>query len=186
MRKFKLLTSLFFLSACLMLNLEINAQRINDSEIKAQMATDWQRAKDYTNEYLHTMPDNKYGAKAVDSIRSFAQQMLHLTAANVYIMSGATGESLPSWVSFSMEGRPSACAPDSVRYYVNLSYDYCIKAVNNSDPAKWGEKVKMFGQFEATRFAFMQKAFEHQTHHRGQSTIYIRLQGIKPPQEKLF
>jgi uncharacterized damage-inducible protein DinB len=30
------------------------------------------------------------------------------------------------------------------------------------------------------------KTFEHQTHHRGQTTIYIRTQGIKPPQEKLF
>jgi len=32
----------------------------------------------------------------------------------------------------------------------------------------------------------MIKTFEHQTHHRGQATIYIRLQGIRPPQEQLF
>ena len=32
----------------------------------------------------------------------------------------------------------------------------------------------------------MNKTFEHQTHHRGQATIYIRLQGIKPPEERLF
>jgi uncharacterized damage-inducible protein DinB len=32
----------------------------------------------------------------------------------------------------------------------------------------------------------MLKTFEHQTHHRGQTTIYIRLLGIRPPQEKLF
>nr|WP_324497299.1 DinB family protein [Haliscomenobacter sp.] len=32
----------------------------------------------------------------------------------------------------------------------------------------------------------MLKAFEYQTHHRGQTTIYIRLLGIKPPNEKLF
>jgi len=30
------------------------------------------------------------------------------------------------------------------------------------------------------------KAFEHQTHHRGQATVYIRLAGGTPPQEKLF
>jgi len=30
------------------------------------------------------------------------------------------------------------------------------------------------------------KAFEHQTHHRGQTTIYIRLVGLKPPGERLF
>ena len=41
-------------------------------------------------------------------------------------------------------------------------------------------------KFEETRFALMNKAFEHQTHHRGQTTIYIRLQGIRPPEERLF
>ena len=46
-------------------------------------------------------------------------------------------------------------------------------------------KHKMFGM-EVTRFALMMKTFEHQTHHRGQTTIYIRLVGIRPPQERLF
>jgi len=32
----------------------------------------------------------------------------------------------------------------------------------------------------------MNKIFEHQTHHRGQTTIYIRLQNITPPNERLF
>jgi uncharacterized damage-inducible protein DinB len=37
-----------------------------------------------------------------------------------------------------------------------------------------------------TRYAWLLAAFEHQTHHRGQTTIYIRLQGIRPPNERLF
>ena len=32
----------------------------------------------------------------------------------------------------------------------------------------------------------MLKCFEHQTHHRGQTTVYIRLAGGTPPAEKLF
>ena len=36
------------------------------------------------------------------------------------------------------------------------------------------------------RLAYLLKAFEHQTHHRGQCVIYLRLSGIKPPPEKLF
>ena len=70
-------------------------------------------------------------------------------------------------------------------YYVTASYDYCLNAVKNSNTAKWKDNVKLFG-FETTKFALMQKTFEHQTHHRGQTTIYIRLNNIKPPQEKLF
>jgi uncharacterized damage-inducible protein DinB len=40
--------------------------------------------------------------------------------------------------------------------------------------------------FEMTREVGFQKTFEHQTHHRGQTTVYLRLKGIKPPNEKLF
>jgi len=70
-------------------------------------------------------------------------------------------------------------------YFVTASYDYCISAVKATDVNKWGEKKKLM-KYEETRFAMMTKAFEHQTHHRGQTTIYIRLQGIRPPQERLF
>ena len=70
-------------------------------------------------------------------------------------------------------------------YYVTASYDYCINAVKTSDVNKWGEK-KSLGKMQETKFALMMKTFEHQTHHRGQATIYIRLQGIRPPGERLF
>ena len=83
------------------------------------------------------------------------------------------------------EKSSTAQQKDSAMYYVTNSYDYCINAVKNSDTNKWGEKKKIF-KYEETRFALMNKAFEHQGHHRGQSTVYIRLQGIKPPEERLF
>jgi len=51
--------------------------------------------------------------------------------------------------------------------------------------ATLSEKIKFY-MWEETRFALLLKGFEHQSHHRGQSTIYIRLLGIRPPQERLF
>ena len=163
-----------------------NAQSLSADNIKAQMVKDWERGKAYTLEYLNTMPENKYSFKAVDSLRSFAMQMLHLASGNVFIMMNATGQPPLPWLSPDIENRATAQKKDSVMYYVTTSYDYCINAVKNFDPNKWGEKTKMFNTYEETRFALMNKTFEHQGHHRGQTTIYIRLQGIKPPQEKLF
>ena len=154
--------------------------------IKAQMVKDWERAKEYTKEYLNTMPANKYSFKAQDSVRSFAQQMLHIAAANSFFMSNVTSEKPPSWLSFTLESRAAAQQKDSVEYYVMDSYDYAINTVKNLNISQWGEMKKLFGMFDETKFAIMNKAFEHQTHHRGQTTIYIRLLGIKPPEEKLF
>ena len=161
------------------------AQSLSSEEIRSQLVKDWERAKEYTVSYLNTMPDRKYSFKPVDSIRSFAMQMLHLSQGNLFLMSLATGEQAPDWAQADLEHSPTAQSKDSVMYYVTSSYDFCRNAVDKSDVNKWAEIKEIFG-YKASRFAFMQKSFEHQTHHRGQTTIYIRLQGIRPPEERLF
>ena len=161
------------------------AQALSNEDLKTMMAKDWQRGKEYTIEYMNTMPADKYSYKAVDSLRNFAQQLLHLATGNVFLMATATDMPPLPWANFGLENSKTAQSRDSVVYYVNASYDFCINAVKNCDPSKWKEEKEVFG-FKATKFAFMQKTFEHQTHHRGQTTIYIRLNNIKPPQEKLF
>lgn len=179
-------TSALLLTIFCINSLSANAQAVSSEDIKAQMVKDWERAKAYTVDYLNTMPANKYSFKAHDSIRSFAQQMLHLAAANVFFMSNISDQPMPGWVGFTTEQRTGAQQKDSVMQYIISSYDYAINAVKNSDVTKWGEKKKVFGRFEETKFAIINKAFEHQSHHRGQATIYIRLQGITPPNERLF
>jgi uncharacterized damage-inducible protein DinB len=44
----------------------------------------------------------------------------------------------------------------------------------------------MLGTFDMSKRTALAKVFEHQAHHRGQTTVYLRLAGVKPPQEKLF
>ncbi len=185
MKKTITLTTCFLLFINCMFLSQTKAQAVSAEELKTQMVADWQRAKAYTVDYLNTMPADKYSYKAVDSLRSFAQQMLHLAQGNVFIMSNASDMATPSYSKSDIEHSPTAQTKDSVMYYVTSSYDYCINAVKNSDSNKWGEKKKIFGM-EATRLALMMKTFEHQTHHRGQTTIYIRLNNIRPPQERLF
>ncbi len=45
--------------------------------IKSMLITDWERAKAYTADYMKAMPANKYSFRASDSVRNFAQQLLH-------------------------------------------------------------------------------------------------------------
>ena len=175
------------ISACFLL-VQSNAQSLDLAGVKEQMVKDWQRAKDYTLEYLNTMPADKYSYKPNDSVRTFAGHMLHLAGANVFYMFVANDIQPPSWLSRELQTRATAQNKDSVMYYVIASYDFAIKAVQNSDTSKWGEikNIMAFGGSSATRFALMNKVFEHQTHHRGQTTIYIRMLGIRPPNERLF
>ena len=160
-----------------------SAQTVPADSIKAQFIRDWERAKIYTLEYLNAMPADKYSFKAVDSVRSFAQQMLHLASGNAGILHFASGAT--AGFPQNLEKSPTAQTKDSVVYYVTKSFDIAIQDLNNFDASKFFELVDLRGN-KATRFALFEKAFEHQTHTLGQATIYIRLVGIRPPAERLF
>ena len=152
--------------------------------IKKQMIADWQRAKLYTGEYLDAMPASRYDFRPADSIRTFARQMLHLAQGNIGLASNGTGVDR-IFPGQNLEARESAASADSVKYFVMASYDYVISGLEQMDAGKMFESTKM-GNFDFTRYAWLSKAFEHQGHHRGQATIYLRAAGIKPPNERLF
>jgi uncharacterized damage-inducible protein DinB len=145
---------------------------------------DWERAKTYTKQYLDSMPESGYALKPTPEMRSFAEQMLHLTDANYAFASAATGEKSPIGMGESEKSTDKSKA--NVTKLVMAGYDFVINSVKKMTPAQANEKVKLFGRFEMTKSAAVMKAFEHQTHHRGQTTVYIRLAGAKPPQEMLF
>ena len=150
----------------------------------AQLTADWQRAKEFTKEYLDAMPEDGMGFKPTPEIRSFAEQMLHLAAANYNFGALASGKTNP-FQGKKLEEMSELKTKEALTKAVMESYDFVIDGVKSLTDAKLAENVKM-GQREMTREVVLAKAFEHQTHHRGQATIYIRAKGIKPPNEKLF
>lgn len=159
-------------------------QTVAPDSVKAQLIKDWERAKAYTAEYLAAMSADKYTAKPVEGIRSFAEQMLHLAQGSIGLSANGTGKTR-IFPGYNMEKSATAQSKDSVSYYVNASYDFAIEGIKAMDANQLGELVKR-GNLNESRLSWIMKGFEHQTHHRGQCTIYIRLQGVTPPNEKLF
>ena len=154
--------------------------------LKMQLLKDWERSKLYTLDYIKTMPADKFSFRPQDSIRTFAQQMIHLSQGTVSLMEAATGVKIPAVINRqNLESTASALTKDSVAYFVSISYDYAIQALEGFDMNKSYQNIQR-GKFNETRIAWIFKAFEHQAHHRGQTTIYIRALGIKPPNERLF
>lgn len=149
-----------------------------------EIVKEWERAKVYTKEYLDAMPETGYGFKPAPEMRSFAEQMLHFTDANYGFASAATGVTSPIGQGESEKTADKSKA--NVTKLVMAGYDFVIANARKMTPAQMNESIKLFGQFGMTKATALAKAFEHQTHHRGQATIYLRLQGVKPPQEKLF
>jgi uncharacterized damage-inducible protein DinB len=151
----------------------------------AALVADWTRARDYTKEYLDAMPEDGIGFKPTPDIRSFAEQMTHLAGGNFGFISAATGIANP-YQGKDLAKLEEVKTKAGLTKVVMESYDFAINAAKSMDMKKADEPVKLFGRFDTTRSGAWDKAFEHQTHHRGQTTIYLRLKGVKPPQEKLF
>ncbi|MBW8687072.1 DinB family protein [Chitinophaga rhizophila] len=150
----------------------------------ADMIKEWERAKAYTKEYLDAMPEKDYALKPTPEMRSFADQMLHLTDANYGFAAAASGTKSP--VGFGESEKSTDKSKEGVTRSVMEGYDFVISSLQKMSPEQLNEKIKLFDRFDVTRRMAFDKAFEHQTHHRGQTTAYLRLAGVTPPMEKLF
>ncbi|TCC98578.1 DinB family protein [Pedobacter hiemivivus] len=171
-------------SLALVLCLIIGGQLAKAQEKVADIVKEWERAKAYTKEYLETMPESGYALKPTPEMRSFAEQLLHLADANYGFASAAIGTKSP-YGQGELE-KTGDKSKSNVSTLVLASYDFVIDNIKKMTEAQLTEPIKLFGRFDMTKGMALEKDFEHQTHHRGQTTVYLRLAGVKPPQEKLF
>lgn len=165
---------------CLMLAAGISVSKAQSAD---DLVREWERAKAYTKAYLDAMPADGYALKPTPEMRSFADQMLHLTDANLAFAAAASGRK--STATGSLE-KTTDKSKETVSKEVLAAYDFVIEGIKGLSPEQLNEKIKLFGKFDLTRGQAFQKAFEHQTHHRGQTTVYLRLAKATPPEEQLF
>jgi len=156
---------------------------IASAQSKEQMIADWTRAKTYTKAYLDAMPEDGYSYKPTPEMRTFAQQMLHLADGNYGIVGAATGKANPLG-KVSAE-KTVAQTKEATTKAVMDNYDFVISAIEGMTAAQLQETMKFAGH-DLTKATIIGKAFEHQTHHRGQTVAYLRLKGATPPPEMLF
>jgi uncharacterized damage-inducible protein DinB len=150
----------------------------------AELVKEWERSKAYTKEYLDAMPESGYTLKPTPEMRSFAEQNLHLADANYGLASAALGIKSPFDQGIWEKNGDKSKA--NVSKIVLASYDFVIDQIKKLSDAQLDEPIKMLGSFDMSERIALAKVFEHQVHHRGQTTVYLRLAGVKPPQEKLF
>lgn len=141
----------------------------------------WKKAKKWTLDYIDAMPEDAIGFKPTPDVRSFGEQMLHLAFWNCGLVEAAASK--PSlFGKDEIEKKPEYKSKAAMRKAVEQSYDYVIAAVAELDEKKLPEEVTFFNS-KVTRLTALTIALDHQAHHRGQTTIYLRLKGVTPPPE---
>ncbi len=128
------------------------------------------------------MPEGKYpfapSNGEFSGVRTFAEQVKHLAAANYQLASGALGEEPPA-------GTDHETAPDSVKTkaqimdYLKGSFASLHRAASALNENNMDDPIPSKGN--RTRLLMLIDAVVHSSNHYGQMVEYLRMNNIVPP-----
>ncbi len=152
------------------------------------LIAEWVRAKAGAVEFIESMPEDLLGFWPVADVFTFAEQFIHIGWANYAFAAAATGRENPF---DKAKGNDPMANPElkisraALLEFADGSYDFVIDSLRTQTVESLAETVP-FHKWQLTRGALYSKALEHHAHHRGQTAVYFRLNGLKPPSERLF
>ena len=121
------------------------------------------------------MPEENYGFKPVDSVRSYGQIVGHVADAQYLFCSIVMGEKNPSP---GVEKTKTSKA-DLVSALKD-AFAYCDKAYDGMTDATGAQITKLFGN-DAPKFGVLMVNNMHTTEHYGNLITYMRMKNVVPP-----
>jgi len=167
--RYFLLIGGFFISSML-------TARSNDSLFMRAAIQKMQHSKDYTLKVARLMPAENYAFKPDKEEMSFGQQLLHLSANMGWLCSSYL-EGGKNPVNKEDEKLQTK---EAIQRVLNKAYDFALLALQQFDEAHLGDPVTFFAG-PMNKLQIINLLSDHQTHHRAQILVYLRLNGIKPP-----
>jgi hypothetical protein len=121
------------------------------------------------------MPAEKYSFKPTPEMSTFGHLMLHIAQTNYRLCSVVSGMAMPETKVADTDGK------DKLVPVVKDSFDFCTKALANTDDSKLGQMVKLFGPNPLPMAAAWIALPGTWNDHYSEEAIYLRLNGILPP-----
>ena len=160
--------------AALLLPLRLLAQ---GDDFLSESVLKWERATTYTLEVARAIPASDYGFRPCPEEMTFGQQLDHM-AQNMTWLAG-------DYLAAAKFSHPLAAkkdrTPQETLTLLTAALAYARDAIAATKPEQLGEKKPFFAG-PMSRRQIIALMHDHQTHHRGQLVVYLRLKGIKPPQ----
>jgi len=151
------------------------AQKVDSLFLDAAI-TKLQHSKEYTLKVANGMPEEKYSFKPVPDEMSFGEQLLHI-AAN---LNWLTSSYITSSKSPVTKEATKVQKKKEILAVLNKTYEYAIDALKLFEASHLADTVSFFAGTK-TKLQMINLISDHQTHHRAQMIVYLRLNGIKPP-----
>jgi uncharacterized damage-inducible protein DinB len=121
------------------------------------------------------MPEENYGFKPVDTVRSYGQIIGHVADAQYLFCSLALGEKGPG-----LDIEHTKTSKADLVAALNTAFAYCDKAYESMTDASATQTIKLFGN-DAPRMSALIVNNMHNMEHYGNLVTYMRIKGIVPP-----
>jgi uncharacterized damage-inducible protein DinB len=135
----------------------------------------------YTLECAQAMPGEKYEFRPVPEVRSFGQQMVHISEAVAGLYELFVENKKAPTHPFSEGGKEPVLSKEEIIARLGISFDYVERAAARLNPSALRQSTKIFGGKVISKHRMLRFLLDHTTHHRGQTVVYLRLNHIQPP-----
>jgi uncharacterized damage-inducible protein DinB len=134
----------------------------------------YDRVKDLYLQSAELMPEEHYGFRPTETVRTFGQILGHVAEENYLFCASALGQENPNSVKFE----ETTAKADLVRA-LRDSFAYCDPAYR-MDEMRAMEQTTFFGD-QGSRLWVLIFNVTHDSEHYGNIVTYLRMKGLVPP-----
>jgi uncharacterized damage-inducible protein DinB len=146
------------------------------------LRSSWNGAKRNIKESAEQMPEENYGFKPVDSVRTFGQILSHVAGASYVFCAAAKGEKTPFTED---QFEKTATTKAAIVKATNDAIAYCDTAFAAVPDATLGQMVAApFGGGQVPRANPLIGQIVHDNEHYGNLVTYFRIKGMVPPSSR--
>lgn len=150
--------------------------------VSDSLRSSWNGAKRNITESAEQMPEEHYGFKPVDSVRTFGQILAHVAGASYEFCASAKGEKSPFAEDYFEK---NATTKTAIVKATNDAIAYCDGAFAALTDSTAGQMVQNpFGQGQFPRTSALVGQIGHDNEHYGNLVTYFRIKGMVPPSSK--
>jgi len=139
-----------------------------------RMVFAWKNMKNMVVNSAKSMPEENWDFVPVEGLRSFKDQIKHITTSNRFFVGYLAGEDNNEKNTKTLE---QIQGKEEIIKDLEESFDYVIATLPKIKG--FDEEFDMFGQ-RVTRFEAMMLTEHHLHREQGKITIYMRLKGVAP------
>ncbi len=159
-----------FMSCFTLIYAQSDIQIIHEAHV-----TKWENSKAFMLECMELMPADQYNFKPSEDEMEFSKLCIHIIQNMVWL----SGDYLDGG-TFQNPEKDAEIGKEELMTLMTRALNFAGTALAQYPPHKWKTKVDFFAG-EMPSIKIIHLMHDHMTHHRGQISVYLRLNGIKPP-----